>query len=675
MQNLQDELIDLLKGQDNLTIEGELNKSKIVELALQLDEKLLRLLLSNDKLKEHFFKNVDDVFIFDKIKFQRFVNNKSFLPDSYTAFKNKIGLTIDDGSTDNFISKKDDVVLAWPHKDTVLEGGQTKEDQKRDEVFWNETLAPDDIDRLLDPKVFTSFKKYDSSGESDVKDITDKDNLILKGNNLLVLSSLLKTHRGKVKLIYIDPPYNTGNDSFGYNDKFNHSTWLTFMKNRLEVAKKLLRDDGVIFLQCDDNEQAYLKVLCDEVFNSQNFVKTLHIQMSNVQGEKVKSAKEGRIVKNGEYIHIYSVNRSKKIGLNPLYELAPYDIHYSIYICEDHKEIKLTDFIMQNNEIRNLLIYSGLVLDKGEKTKVTIKQVARAYEQLIAFREFIHKIAYSIVRTDRMVASEEIDISKLKPNYAYEYKHKNGKNYLYGIDSNGKLKQRFRLSDKLKNCDDYYNTKGLSTIRGDWWSGFHIDLGNINKESNVHLDNGQKPERLIENILKFVTKTNDIVLDFNLGSGTTAAVAHKMNRKYIGIEQLEKQVCLIKKRLSGVIDGDSNKTSKKHNWNGGGSFIYAELMQYNQYFIDKVQDASSKDELVDIWKEMENKAFLSYQFDKDMFNERLEAFKTTSFDNMQRYLMEILDKNQLYVNYSEIDDETFDVSDKDKSLNRKFYKQ
>jgi adenine-specific DNA-methyltransferase len=673
MQNLQNELIALLKHEDNLVIDGHLNKNKIVELALKVEPQLIILLLKSETFKKHFFQEVENVLVFDKIKFQRFVNNKSFLPDSYTAFKKKIGLITNDDDLDNFISTSNEVVLAWPHKDCVLEGGQTKEDQKRNEIFWNETLAPDSVDRLLDAKAFTNFKKFDKEGEHKVTELKGNENLIIKGNNLLALASLLKTYRGKIKLIYIDPPYNTGSDSFGYNDKFNHSTWLTFMKNRLVIAKKLLKDNGVIFIQCDDNEQAYLKVLCDEVFTRNNFVKTLHVQMSNVQGEKVKAAKEGRIVKNGEYIHIYSNNGDNKIGLQPLYELTSYDTHYSIFINEDDTESSLTEFCLSHVDIKNLLIYSGIIKDKGDDTKFTINQIAIAYEQLDAFRTFIHKYASKIVRTDRMVAIDGIDKTNLITNKVYYYKHKNGKEYLYGIDNNGEFKQRFRLSEKLKDCDDYYSTKGLSTLRGDWWSGFHIDLGNINKESVVHLDNGQKPERLIENIIRLTTVENDIVLDFHLGSGTTAAVAHKTKRKYIGLEQIDNQIDLIKKRLKDVIKGDDNNISKKYNWKGGGSFVYAELMQYNQKYVALIQNAETKEQLINIWNEMQDTAFLSYQFDKKTFNERLVAFKTAPIEDMKQYLIEVLDKNQLYVNYSEINDETFNVSQEDKELNKQFY--
>lgn len=256
---------------------GELLKNKIIELALNLDKGLIKLLLSDKKMKEVFFVEVDKTLVFDKDKFMRFVSNKQFLPDSYTAFKNKIGLTL----VDDYLSEKKEVVLSWPYKDCVLEGGMTKEDQKRDEIFWNETLAPDEISRLFDSKVFTNVKRIDKNGEhslchspksgnlfrtNEYGDI--KDNLIIKGNNLLALHSLKKRFLGKVKLIYIDPPYNPDSpaNTFAYNNNFNESTWLTFMKNRLEVAKDLLTKDGVMIVAIDENEQAPLSVLMREIF-------------------------------------------------------------------------------------------------------------------------------------------------------------------------------------------------------------------------------------------------------------------------------------------------------------------------------------------------------------------------------------------------------------------------
>lgn len=230
---LMNELKELLKKDVRfIDSEGNLLKNRIVELALKLDKDLIKLLLENERIKNHFFKNIDGILVFDKEKFVMFIDNKEFLPDSYTAFKNKIGLANEEGK---YLAKSKEVVLVWPYKDCVLEGGQEKPDEERKEIFHNVILGPDEIDRLLAPKVFTNFKRIDKNGEHKLKGFrrvpeinrkrglpedTITENLIIKGNNLLVLHSLLEEFRGKVKLIYIDPPYNTGNDEFKYNDSF-----------------------------------------------------------------------------------------------------------------------------------------------------------------------------------------------------------------------------------------------------------------------------------------------------------------------------------------------------------------------------------------------------------------------------------------------------------------------
>src|SRR3990167_10319802 len=203
-----DELINALQVDERLVnSEGKLLKTKITEHAQNLDTELIKLLLTNKKLKGFFFKEIDGVCVFNQEKFLTFVHNEAFLADSFTAFKNKIGLAT---SRDNYLIERNEVVLNWPYKDCVLEGGQDKEDQKRDEVFWNETLGADQRDVLLAPKVLTGFKKYDKDGEHEVTKISEKDNFIIRGNNLLALHTIKKRYAGKVKLIYIDPPYNTG---------------------------------------------------------------------------------------------------------------------------------------------------------------------------------------------------------------------------------------------------------------------------------------------------------------------------------------------------------------------------------------------------------------------------------------------------------------------------------
>ena len=296
------ELSNLLMNVEEFVVNESLNKNKLSELARKYDAKLLNLLIKEETVKNHFFTTLEDeVLVFKKDVFLQFLNNKEFLPDSYTAYKTKIGLGTDNG---DYISENNDVVLNFPYKDCILEGGQTKEDAKRQEVFFNKTLAPNEINRLLDNKVLTNFKRYNKDGEHEVENIEDTDNLIIKGNNLIALHSLKKRYSGKVRLIYIDPPYNTGSDSFTYNDSFNHSTWLTFMKNRLQVAKELLTEDGTIWINIDDDEGHYLKIIADEIFGRINFVNTIIWQKKFAPQNDAKWFSD-----NHDFILVYAKNK------------------------------------------------------------------------------------------------------------------------------------------------------------------------------------------------------------------------------------------------------------------------------------------------------------------------------------------------------------------------------
>lgn len=269
-------LIELLK--DNLKFvdnTGELRRENIKNSAWDFDRELVNLLLSDEAIAAHFFDEVSDGrFIFNNKKFVEYFNSMNFIAKSHTRFKNKIRLTIDD----KFLRERGEVALAFPYKDCVLEGGQTKEDDKRNEVFFNELIAKDEIARMLDPKVLTNWKRHTTTREEEVTEIKrdDKDiireNLIIKGNNLIALACLEQQFRKQVKLIYIDPPFNTGGnkETFTYNNNFKHSTWLTFMKNRLELARELLSTDGFIAIAIDHNELFYLGALADEVFGRDN---------------------------------------------------------------------------------------------------------------------------------------------------------------------------------------------------------------------------------------------------------------------------------------------------------------------------------------------------------------------------------------------------------------------
>ena len=582
MNNLSlfNELEQLLRNESAYCSEdGILLKNAIVEAALALRPSLIKLLLSHDGLKRNFFTEIDGVLVFDKIKFQKFVMNKRFLPDSYTSFKNKIGLTTEDG---DFISDSREVVLSWPYKDCVLEGGQTKEDAKRNEVFWNEILAPDEINRLTEPKALTAFRRFDTEGEHEVSEVSMQDNFIIKGNNLLALHSLLPKYKGSVKLIYIDPPFNTGKDSFNYNDSFLRSTWLTFMRNRLLVAKELLAVDGNIFIHIDINQSHYLKVLCDDVFGKDNFVEEIIWAYGSPSGGRASTPKPVNV---HDYLLHYARNYAQR-KQNRVY--VPYSEKY----IKDW--FKFTD------------------------------EDGRVYRQR-----------------------------------------------LRGNDENGNPIWIRQYLDESKGVP-------LSTV----WSDIQQVYADPRayKEGNVadvevikEFSGGQKPEALIARIIEMSTDVGDLVLDFHLGTGTTAATAHKIGRRYIGVEQIQSQIDIILKRLPKVNLGENAGISKKVNWQGGGSFVYCELAAANQNFVDEIFAAESSDKLKKIWERMQQTGFLSWKVEPKQFEENAKAFEELSLDDQKLFLVECLDKNLLYIPLSEVDNDEFGLDSKDRELTRKFY--
>ena len=635
MENLQKDLITILSSEENLIIDNKLNKNKIIEAALKLEPFLIKLLINNEIFKKHFFQEIENILVFDKIKFQRFVNNKSFLPDSYTAFKNKIGLTINDDSIDNFIKTRKDVVLAWPHKDCVLEGGQTKEDQKRNEIFWSETLAPNYIDRLLDTKVFTNFKKYDREGEHRVTELNETDNFIFKGNNLLVISSLLKTHRDKIKLIYIDPPYNTGGDAniFTYNNTFNHSTWLTFMKNRLNIAKKLLKKDGFIAIAIDHYELAYLTVLADEIFHSENRLGII----------SVVHKPEGRQFANffspsNEFMIVYAKDKKSAKFENVVID----EEKGSLFQLQDEKgNYKEKNYIRLTDGKYSLRInkpdgYYPIYVSKDFK-KFSLEKDDKYYEVFPITNQGVERV---------WKASGKTFLEKVSQGEIIARKEKN----------NVVIYEKLRVSQVFTT--HWVNKK---------YHSYHFGTKLLEKTLGRKAFSFPKSIHTVLDTLKILTGPNDIILDFFAGSGTTAHATIELNkqdngnRKFILAEQLDNHIDICVERNQKIINNDS--------------FVYAELMQFNQYYIDKIQNAINKEELLTIWKEMKEKAFISYQFDKDTFDKQKNAFKTASIETMQRYLIEVLDKNQLYVNLSEIEDSSFKISEEDKELNYSFYKK
>ncbi|MBZ7965834.1 site-specific DNA-methyltransferase [Campylobacter molothri] len=554
---------------------------QVRNLAQNYDEKLFNYLLEESKYKEEF-KNRFFIFnkkalIFKINEFLIFLDLKN-LSGSFTSYANKIGLA---NKTKSFLKTNNEVVLNFAFKDGVIKGGQSKDDEIQNEIFFNEILARDEIDVLFAQKVLQNFELIGESKNLQ-EYLKDNPNLLIKGNNLLALHSLKKLYANKVKLIYIDPPYNTGSDSFNYNDKFNHSTWLTFMKNRLEIAREFLSDDGVIFVQCDDNEQAYLKVLMDEIFGRENFVRQIIWRIGWVSGFKSTAT----IVRNHDTILIYSKKRD-------VLKLK------KIYLSRDNYQERFND--------------------------ESIKAIKNKLEQY---------------QLNKQVINDFID-------------------YLLKVG----LPEQYPL-ESTWNCSIYDKLNSIAIVS---FSG-----EKISKLLNTNEFYGQKSEALLQRIIEISTNENDIVMDFFAGSGTTLAVAHKMKRKWIGIEQMDYIKDITKERLKKVVEGEQGGISKAVQWQGGGSFIYAELMPLNAIYKEKINNAKNNNELEKFYDELKTKAFLDYRVDiQDILKDK--DFKELSLEDKKQILNLALDSNMDYVLYGDIKDKDYNISKETIKLNEIFY--
>lgn len=636
MQNLTNNLVKLFQKDERIFADGKLLKNTLTELALKLDQPLLDLLLSDNKAKEHFFiektAKKEKVLVFDKDKFIAFVNNKEFLPDSFTSFKNKIGLM----TNGDYLKEKDDVVLAWAYKDCVLEGGQDKEDRKRDEIFYNEMLSPNAIDRLFEPKVLTNFKKYDNKGEHKATEFNVDNNFIIKGNNLLALHSLKEKIRGKVKLIYIDPPFNTGGsaETFTYNNSFNHSSWLTFMKNRLDIAKQLLRDDGFIAIAIDHVELFYLGLLADEIFGRDNrmgIISVVHQARGRWMDKNFSASNEFMLVyskKQGTNIRNIVIDPDKKEKFDLEDEKGKYylknyivvqgggggvtrldkpNFWYPIYVSKDLKNVSLE----RKDEYEKVLP----ITDSGrELTWVTRADtfIERYNEgEVVIKREQGKIVIYRKFREQQIIPTHWVDSR-------------------YNATSHGTL-----LLEKIIGRKDFSYPKSLYTV----------------------LDT-----------LKLMTDKNDIILDFFAGSGTTGHATLELNkedggnRKFILVEQLQEHFDICIERIQKVIA--KGRISD--------SFVVFELAQWNEQYMSEIKDADSSRKLLNIYEKMKKEAFFRYDVDLSKFEEK--EFEKLPLKEQKQVLCKCLDKNHLYVNLSEIDDATYKVSADDKKLNAEFYK-
>jgi len=410
------------------------------------------------------------------------------------------------------------------------------------------------------------------------------ENMFIHGDNLLALKALEKNYAGEIQCIYIDPPYNTGSAFEHYDDNLEHSIWLDLMSYRLKSLQKLLKPTGSIWIQIDDDEQAYLKVLCDQIFGRNNFVNMLSVNMKNTSGAS-GGGEDKRLKKNCEYILIYAKDYTQLRPFKPLYvynELAD--------LVQEYKKVgkswKYTSVLLDEGKKE---YYGSTVDGTGQEIKVykrsnpimmSIGQVAK--RDGITERDAYHKYGTKIFRTTNSQSSirtrivdyrneENIEDSLLSIEYVpksgrykglvYEQFYKEENLVVWLRDTSEEIDGVLYKKDKLGT---YWDVTG--------------EMKNLTKEGKVKFPNGKKPEKLIQQVLEMATNEGELVLDSFLGSGTTTAVAHKMGRKWIGIEMGEQAYSHCKQRLDLIIAGeDTNGITKSVNWSGGGGYNFYEL--------------------------------------------------------------------------------------------------
>ncbi|GAA9121727.1 hypothetical protein HpHA167_10150 [Helicobacter pylori] len=628
-------------------------KERLETLILQNDEKLLTFMLEDKNANDYknaFFKIIANSLVFNQKALLECLTKE--LENSFTRFENKIGLY----SQGRPIKSSELVVLNFPFKDNVLLGNAKDNSTKSKELFYHEILHKKEIDTLLKKKALCRFEMH---GEGDLESVLkDKNtNYLIKGNNLIALHSLKKKFAKQVKCIYIDPPYNTGNDSFNYNDNFNHSSWLVFMKNRLEVAREFLSDDGVIFVQCDDNEQAYLKVLMDEIFGRENFVNCIVCEMSNESGNKIQHAIQGKkFPKVKEYILVYAKNKENVCLTIPKVQKRKWDKEYNIIIPTLSKYISNT--------------IDTLIASNNEKELNEILSCHR----LMPLSQYLQN--NNINEQDQWKFENSYRIFASKPNIALRDKaitlHFNSQIYaLKNSHENIKIiRTDFNRNTDTARIELVSAKNNQSVFLSDIWKKI-VTTGGVAQEGGVILKNGKKPEHLLEIILRSATKENDLVLDFFAGSGTTCAVAHKMKRRYIGIEQMDYIETITKERLKKVIEGEQGGISKKCDFKGGGSFVYAELKEVNLEIKKQILNAKSTGECLKIFDDL-NERFLK-RADCKIDGIHSEEFQNLDLNEQKRICCALLDSNEDYLNLGDMDEDAWGIDEVTKKYNEIFY--
>ena len=712
VKKFKDKVHNVLKKENRLWNEEktELNQTLLLDILenfneknLELYESIISLFLEDEELKSKFFLKVNDVFVFKTNDFKFFMEeNKVY--NSFTQYKNRIGLT--DGK--RFLKDSADVVLNFPYKDCVLEGGQSSEEgldsyyeydetvtktdkkkgykaenynlkqSKRNEIFFNQILAKDEIDRLFDKKAFVSWKRFTTDGEVSVGEIkrdedgTIKENLIIKGNNLLALHSLKELYTERIKMIYIDPPYYfskklKSNDSFVYNSNFKLSTWLSFMKVRLEVAKILMKDDGIIFVSIDDGGQSYLKVLMDEVFGMENFVANLPTIM-NLKGNNDEFGFSG----THEYTLVFA-KKIKNVKLNefPIDEEEIFDEWESDEIGFFKKGAPMRATGEEDKrEDRKEMFYPILIKNDSVST-ITIKEHKKLYNKETDL--FDDKYLDLLIKNYEEKGYEVIlPFSGNKfGRWRWGFSEKNRQKLVTDVIIN-RTNDSISLYKKQRPTLGELPTKKPKSIfyKPEYSSG--NGTAQIKEFFGEKVFNNPKPMDLIKDFILLGTKKDDIILDYHSGSGTTGHAILQLNkedngnRKFILIEQMNYINTITIPRIEKVIK----------NGNINDSFIFCELAPYNEKAKEEVNNCNTLKELEKLFDTLYDKYFLNYNLKVKEFKEKVlkeENFKALTLEQQKEMFLTMLDLNQMYVQYSEMTDSKYCIDKVFQELTNKFY--
>lgn len=405
------------------------------------------------------------------------------------------------------------------------------------------------------------------------------ENMLIHGDNLLALKALEQQYAGQVKCIYIDPPYNTGEAFEEYDDNVEHSTWLQLMNYRLKILNTLLSDDGIIFVQLNDDEMNYCKVLMDEIFGRSNFVNLIAVKTKNSSGAS-GGGEDKKLKKNIEFIMCYGKSLFKKF--NPAYtvvELSEYLQEMSINGTSFKYTTVFTDLgkrtyykTIKDGSGNDIVIYSH----SGYETK-SIRQLAKEdnISEIEAFNKYFEFVcttenAQTSIRTRVQDATDSDDNLYSIDYYPISGRNKGKLTTVHFVGRNKRLVSWFK-NVCIKERGYIFKKEKVGSLWDD------LNWNNVNREGGVVFSGGKKPEVLIQRIIELATNPGDLVLDSFLGSGTTAAVAHKMGRRYIGVELGNHCYTHCKPRLDKVIDGEQSGISQAVNWQGGGGYKFYEL--------------------------------------------------------------------------------------------------